>query len=125
MCAKDITYKEADLAGVVQLPDMVLELEERGQVVLLAHRARKLGARFRDGALLHRTEADVTDEAAIVQEDVLAEVTVEDLGAVVGVQVADQLFVVVAVGEVAVAAAVIDGVHGVRVPEDELLLAGA
>lgn len=58
-------------------PDVILELKERGQVVLLAHGARKFGARFSgERRLLHWAEADVTNEAAVVEKYVLAQVAI-------------------------------------------------
>ena len=62
----------------MKLSNVVLKLEKSCQVIFVAHRTDELGARLAHGRGLHRAEADVTDEAAVVEEDVLAEVTVED-----------------------------------------------
>jgi hypothetical protein len=64
----------------------------------------------------------VADEAAVVQEDVLAEVAVEHLRVVIGAQVGQQLVVGATDASVAVAAAV-PGALVSAVLEDELVLA--
>ena len=96
---------EADLADVVHLPQVGLEVQERGQVLLLAHLAAELGAR--GGALVGGwAVADMAEVGAVVKEDVLAEVALEDLGSVLRLDVRDQVGVGQEGGRGAVAAVV-------------------
>ena len=71
-------YQKANFTDVVKLSNVVLKLEKSCQVILVAHPTNELGARLSDGRRLHRAETNMADEAAVVEEDVLAEVTVED-----------------------------------------------
>jgi hypothetical protein len=64
----------------------------------------------------------VADEAAVVEEDVLAEVAVEDFGVVVVVEVVQQVVVLVVELTVAVAAVVVQVVDGLVVAEDVVVL---
>jgi len=60
----------------------------------------------------------VADEAAVVEEDVLAKVAVEDFGVVVVVEVVQQVVVLVVELTVAVAAVVVQVIDGLVVAED-------
>jgi hypothetical protein len=71
-------YPKANFTDVVKFSNVVLKLEESCQVILVAHRTNKFGARLAGGRRLHGAETDVADKASVVEEDVLAEVTVED-----------------------------------------------
>ena len=109
----------------MQLPDVILELQEGGQVALLAHPTNELGPRLSgQRRLLHRPEANVADEAAVVEEAALAEVAVQDLGRVVVAEVVEQLVVVVFEGLAAEGAAVVEVRAGLPVPEDVLVPSG-
>ncbi len=108
----------------MMLSDVKLKVEECGQIFSLANRTNKFCASLSKLLLLHRAKADVTDEASVVEEDVLAEVTVQHFGVVRRAEVGEQLLVVGVDAQVAVAAAVGDWRQLVRVPEYDFVFTG-
>ena len=66
------TYVKANFAHVVMLSNVKLKIEESREIFSLANRTNKFGPSLSDLLLLDRSEADVTDKASVVEEDVLA-----------------------------------------------------
>jgi hypothetical protein len=85
---------KANFTDVVLLSYVKLKIKESRQIFSFTDRTNKFGARLSKLLLLHRPETDVTNEASVVKEDVLAEVTVQNFGVVRRAEVREQLVVV-------------------------------
>ena len=74
-----VLWLEAYLADVVLLPYVFLKVEEGGEVQAVADLADEPGP---GGSRRRGARTDVRDEAAVVEEDVLADVAGKHLGVV-------------------------------------------